>query len=219
MSAIAQRTEGVDTLAAWLTAYLAAPASATKGSFTVPELLAVAGLPRNGRNASAMGRALRHSGLVVSKRKLGDIRQWAWFRPHLVAKHPAPAKAKRRLVMHPGAPAGDATAVAIGCHTIEGWRFELGGLLRLATSPASVKAFRSMADAYRAPFPPVPAPTLDDLETRARETVQRTVAAAGNRHWAFYREQSLDILGRLDRAISVHQNQARYALDIQEDTP
>lgn len=204
MSAVAAApADRVDTLAAWLTAYLAAPDSAAKGSFTVPELLAVAGLTRKASNAMAMGRALRQSGLVVSKRKQGDIRQWAWFRPHLVSKHPAPHQGKRRMVMH---------------QTTGNAAFLLGGLLRLATSPDSVKAFRAMADAYRATFPPVPAPTLDDLETRAREAVQRTVAAAGNRHWAFYREQSLDILGRLDRAISVHKNQARYALDIQEDT-
>lgn len=68
-------------------------------------------------------------------------------------------------------------------------------------------------------LPPVPAPSLDDMANRAREAVQRTVQAAGARHWAFYREGSLDILGRLSCAIAIHQLQAGHALDIPEARP
>ncbi|CAN7200017.1 hypothetical protein LJR118_000585 [Acidovorax sp. LjRoot118] len=205
MTAVAAPTEGVDTLAAWLTAYLAAPASAAKGSFTVPELLAVAGLPRNGPNASAMGRALRHSGLVVSKRKQGDIRQWAWFRPHLVAKHPAPSTAKRRMVMHQTT----GNAAFLPGHTEGDRRFTTFDIGRVFSVP----------DTHLAPLPPVPAPNLDDLVDRAREAVQQTAERAAARHWAFYREGSLDILGRLSCAIAIHQIHAGHALDIPEARP
>jgi len=77
----------------------------------------------------------------------------------------------------------------------------------------------SVPDTHLAPPPPVPAPNLDDLADSAREAVQQTAERSAARHWAFYREGSLDILGRLSCAIAIHQLQAGHALDFPEARP
>lgn len=127
-------------LAAWLSAYLAAPDSAGKVSFTANDLLDSAGLTASYNNLAALANALPRAGLEPGF--CLDTWQRAWFRP--------------------------------------------------------------------LPWPPLP---LDEMAAHARDVVQETAERASTRHWAFYREGSLDILGRLDRAIAIHRRQAGYALD------
>ncbi|MGV3679694.1 MAG: hypothetical protein ACO1PM_08210 [Acidovorax sp.] len=148
MSAVAAApTSGVDTLAAWLTAYLAAPASAGRLSFTVSELLDTSGLAATPENILAVRKALPGAGLKLGVRTLRPY-TLAWHRPR-----------------------------------------------------------------------PWPGQPIDHLEARAREAVQATAERAAARHWALFREGSLDILGRLSCAIAIHKLQAQSAIDIPEARP
>lgn len=81
MSAVAECPEAVDTLSAWLTAYLAAPETAAKEFFTAHELLAAAGMPYSHENLSAMARAAGSSGLTQARRRVDGAVLRAWNRP------------------------------------------------------------------------------------------------------------------------------------------
>lgn len=81
MNAVTSPTEGVDTLSAWLTAYLAAPETATQEFFTVHELLQAAGMQYSHENLSAMARAAGRSGLTQARRRVDGAVLRAWNRP------------------------------------------------------------------------------------------------------------------------------------------
>lgn len=233
-------TEGVDTLAAWLAAYLAAPETSEKVYFTVFDLLQAAGMANDEQNRSAMSRAADRSSLVQARRADGAILR-AWHRPGVDM----------------GAPASDATILCSCCHQRGLWRYELGEMTtftapdtdtilawitqntasvcdRVATCTgcgctddraclgdcwwlavdreAGKGVCSNCGDHLQAFNDQQAAARLDEQEAQARERVQAHINSAADWELMAHRIETRDIRDRMDEAIARHRRVAKAVL-------
>lgn len=94
-------------------------------------------------------------------------------------------------------------AVDISLRPNEPPRVTIDRLIDAGAMLHEVTPFKLVLDQAE-PLPPLPAPSLDDLEARARESIQRFINHTATKAWIWHNDESLDIKDRLNDAVQRH---------------